>query len=498
MFLIPFTLMAQDSVVQNGYQIFKYPGGKKSSEGIMRNGQPDGYWKTYYENGKIKTEGNRLNFQLDSIWKFYDENGKLTLTISYKNGVYNGNRYSKLKDKIIVDHFDNGVKNGICKELYEDSILAKTIPFVDGLEDGIAKDYARDGRIVGMTKYRNGFVINQEFFNRFDQEGKKHGNWKEFYSNEELKLEGTYRNGLKNGYFKYYDEKGNLTSIEKYVDDILQRDPPELAQLEVRIDYYPDGKIKTVGSYKDSLAEGIRREYNQDGSISMAYQMHLGIIIGKGIIDEAGRRQGLWQDFYPEGNLLAIGNYVNGVKVGEWKYYHQNDTLEQIGSYDKNGYSTGKWFWYFDNGKIRRIENFFEGVYEGEMIEYDSKGFVIHQGKYVDGVQEGFWISTMNDYREEGEYLNGVKEGDWTFIFPGGQKYFEGRFIDDFPDGKHTWYNHNGTVSIVGIYVMGLKDGIWKFYDEEGKLSLTVTYKDGFEREYNSVKIVPELSIDGK
>lgn len=308
-------LSAQDSVIQNVYQIFKYPSGKISSEGIMRNGQPDGYWKTYYENGKLKTEGNRLNFQLDSTWKFYDETGKLNLIINYKKGVYHGYRYSHVKDRIVMDLFENGVKNGISKELFEDSVLAKTIPFVDGLEDGISMDYAKDGRIIGMTKYRNGFVVNQEYFNRFDGDGKKHGNWKEFFENGELKLEGTYRNGYKNGYFKYYDENGNLKSIEKYIDDILQKDPPELAQLEVRIDYYPDGKIKTVGSYKDSLAEGIRREYNTDGSIAMAYQMHQGIILGKGIIDEAGRRQGLWQDFYPEGNLLAIGNYVTELKL---------------------------------------------------------------------------------------------------------------------------------------------------------------------------------------
>lgn len=489
---------AQDSVVLNGYQVFKYPNGKISSEGNMRDGKPDGYWKTYYDDGILKTEGNRLDYQLDSIWKFYDPKGKLNLLITYKNGIYNGKRISLLKNRIIEDNFVNGIKQGISKEYFEDTILAKTTIFVDGLEDGISKNYARDGRIVSMTKYRNGFVVNQESFNRLDEDGKKQGLWKEFFPNDDVKTEGTYRNDIKHGYFKYYDLTGKLTNLEKYVDGILQHDPIELTQLEIRTDYYENGNIKTIGSYKDNLAEGVRREYTINGVISQAYMMHQGAIIGKGIIDEAGRKQGIWEDYYMEGNLLAKGNYVNGLKVGEWRYYHWNDTLEQIGNYDKNGYSTGNWKWYYDNGKLRRDENFFEGVSEGEMVEYDINGKVLYKGTYVEGVQESHWISQMNDYKEEGDYLNGVREGIWIYYYPGGQKYFEGKFMDDFPDGKHIWYNKNGTISTVGEYIVGLKDGVWKYYDEEGNLSLTITYQDGVEKEFNSVRLTPELTPNEK
>ena len=44
-------LTAQDSLVQNGYVTLKFPGGKKSGEGFMKEGKPEGLWKAYYETG---------------------------------------------------------------------------------------------------------------------------------------------------------------------------------------------------------------------------------------------------------------------------------------------------------------------------------------------------------------------------------------------------------------------------------------------------------------
>ena len=54
---IPPDLMAQEvqnTVNPDGYNVFYYPNGVKSSEGNFRNGKPDGYWKTYFENGVLK------------------------------------------------------------------------------------------------------------------------------------------------------------------------------------------------------------------------------------------------------------------------------------------------------------------------------------------------------------------------------------------------------------------------------------------------------------
>src|ERR1043166_4412866 len=87
--LFPYTLSAQDSTETKK---FYYSNGKVSSEGTMRNGKPDGYWKTYYETGILKAEGNRKNHELDSAWKFYSEDGPIAMEINYLKGKKNGYR----------------------------------------------------------------------------------------------------------------------------------------------------------------------------------------------------------------------------------------------------------------------------------------------------------------------------------------------------------------------------------------------------------------------
>ena len=84
----------------------------------MKDGKPNGYWKTFYENGVIKSEGNRRDLQLDSIWKFYSDSGKLNLSINYYQGKKNGFRTTFLKTETIEEYFKNDVKDSITYPLY--------------------------------------------------------------------------------------------------------------------------------------------------------------------------------------------------------------------------------------------------------------------------------------------------------------------------------------------------------------------------------------------
>ena len=91
------TLFACASVVaQTEYKVFRYANDSISSEGTLRDGKPDGYWKTYYENGQLKSEGDRKNFMLDGLWIFYSEEGDTTLAVNYRNDLKNGIRKTYL------------------------------------------------------------------------------------------------------------------------------------------------------------------------------------------------------------------------------------------------------------------------------------------------------------------------------------------------------------------------------------------------------------------
>ena len=491
--LIISQINAQNEIIPNGYNKFFHENGIVSSEGSMINGKPDGYWKTYNEVGMLISEGNRKNFLLDSLWKFYNKSGNLILEINYKNNKKNGIRRTYRKKEIIEENFVDDIKNGATNYFFQNGKLKRTVNFMDGLESGISKEYANDdGRVIILTTYKKGFVVEIERINKFDNNKLKQGNWKYFHKNGNLKLEGKYKNDLKNGYFKTYSEDGNLKSTEKYIDGVLQIDVVELVKLDVKTDYYDNGNVKVVATYKDDLPEGIRREYSEEGEIVSSYIFKHGIIIGKGIITEKGEKDSYWREFYDQGNLKAEGNYKNDIKTGEWKYYHKNGNLEQIGLFDDDGKPEGLWKWYYDSGEILREENFYRGLSDGLLTEYDEDGGIITKGEFIEGYEEGPWIYEMGDHREEGSYSDGYKSGIWKYFYNDGTLSFEGEFIDDLPNGKHTFYWDNGNIKDIGNYVMGIKEGDWKKNDYDGNMLIIIRFRNGIEKRYDGIKINTE------
>ena len=495
-----FVLPAQEDIKPNGYNIFYYDNGKKSSEGNMRDGKPDGYWKTYYPTGQIKTEGNRKNFQLDSIWKFYNEKGVLITSISYVNGRKEGLKKNYSPEGILLSEemYEKDLKHGLTKFYYKSGALKETIPFDKGREEGMAFEYDEEGNITRIIEYKFGFMKNQEIVNRKNSEGKRSGRWKEFYPSLAVKWECTYADGKKNGYYKEYDEKGQLLVVQKYFMDSLITDAPELAKLDIKTEYYSDGTKKYEGTFKDGKPEGIHNLYNQKGEIVKTRVFENGILEGEGVMDEAGRQQGPWVEYFADGSVRSKGEYKDGMRIGEWQFFHNNGKVEQKGKYDKRGRAQGTWKWYYPSGNLLREENYLDGTREGAMIEYSDSNTVITKGDYVDGLREGKWIYVLLDHKEEGEYKSGQQFGEWkAYYLSTGRIKWQGSFMDGNPDGKYKELTPDGKPLREGKYIVGKKEGDWKIYgydEETGALMylLVITYRDGKEIKWDNVLIRPE------
>ena len=490
---------AQDTVkVKNGFQKFYYKSGILSSEGMMRDGKPDGYWKSYYENGKIKSEGNRKNYELDSIWKFYKENGRLILDAEYRNGKKNGVKTTYLEKETIRENYRNDVKEGYARYYYPDGKLKMEVPFQNGLEWGFGKEYDPDGTIITLTEYKRGFVVDRMRINRKDKDNLKQGKWYTFYPNGNIHVEGTYKDDQKDGYFKEYAENGDLLSVEKYINGKKQLEAQEVKKLDLKNEYYPDGKIKSSGTFRNGLPEGIFREYNPTGQVIKSLVYSEGTVTGEGIIEDDGVRNGHWKDYYADGKLKAEGEYKDGKPAGEWKFFYDDGKLEQTGKYTNNGKYQGTWRWYFENEQLKREEEYTNGELDGMHTEYDENGRKVEEGEYADGQEEGPWFTTIGDYFERGIYKDGLKNGKWvTYNLVSSNsktdsiKLFSGSFVEDNPDGKHIYYWDNGKIKDEGMFIMGRKDGEWIKYEYDGTPFLVITYRNGVEIKYNGTKIKP-------
>ncbi len=489
---------SEDSLV---FKTFYFDGGTKSSEGHLKNGEPEGYWKSFYPNGQIKTEGNRQNFLLDGPWKFYSEEGNLTVEINYKEGLKHGPRKSYENGNIIrIDNFVEDNIEGLSKYFYPDGELKRDIPYVKDKKEGLGFEYDKSGRIVGLLNYKADVLTKRRKINQYDELGQKQSTWMSFYKNRALKVEGPFINDLKNGYWKYYTAKGSLIKVEKWIMGVLQENAEEVAKIEVIQKLNPKtGELAFKGSYRNGIEEGVHRIYDENGNVISSKIYENGIVLFEGIVDDQGRKQGPWKEFYPTGELKSKGDYKDNLKVRNWEYYFVNGKIEQKGSYLR-GRAEGEWFWYYENNQILRQEEYVDGMRDGPFVEYSDSGSVIAQGNYIEDLKDGEWIYQQNDYREVGKYFDGLRTGEWIHY----QKLdddeemviFKGNYENGLENGLHIYYFPNGKEKRRGKYVAGKKEGIWDYYKKNGKKLVSIEYAGGVEIKYNGEKISYGRKLD--
>lgn len=486
-------LAQQNDSVQ--YIKFYYPDSVVSSEGWMQNGNPNGYWKSYYPSGTIRTEGNRKDFLLDSIWKFYDVYGVVQSEITYQANIRHG--ISRVYSETEIEEYDyiNDTIKGIASIFSYSGHLLGTTPYENGKENGLAKRYDTLKRIIETIEYVDGYIVRKEYVNRINQNGMKQGLWKFFWDNDNLKLEGYYQNDKKNGYFKYYDEEGKFLRIEKWENDILIEDAIETKHLDRKVDYHPNGKIRTVAYFYKGVPDGVRREYSPEGEVIKSYILRNGILMGEGIVDDNGKKQGDWKEFYETGKLRAKGKYTNSKPVGKWIYYFEEGGIEITGTYSRKGEKDGEWIWYYPDKSILSIENYADGLLDGEYFSLTMEGDTLEHGSYLEGLEDGRWMYVNDSVLVEGSYISGKREGVWKTSYPNGKTKRWESYYDDELDGKSIYYWENSVKKAEYIYVNGLLNGNAYQYDTEGNILFTTTYRMGLEIRYEGVKVTPEIDI---
>ena len=504
----------------NGYNIFKYDNGAKSSEGTMRDGKADGYWKNYYKNGNLKIEGNRKDFQLDSVWKFYSEKGKITKSVNYLEGKKNGFTLSFDTNEHVItkENFVNDIKQGNSFVYYKSGKTKQLTPYVKGKPDGYAYEYSEDSLIISIMKYQGGILASVDRLNRKDENGKKQGIFKEFYEDGKLKEEKKYKDDVIDGYVKTYDKKGNLSSTEKFSNGKIVKNAPELAKLDVYKDYYDDGTMKYEGGYINGMPVGTHYHYKQKymcDSLPVARDDTSDVMIKKyvcrnravpdsamtflegiktdyGAVDSMRNKVGIWTEYHNSGEFRGKGLYANDKRIGEWIFYYPNKQVEQKGKYDKKGRAQGVWKWFYENGALMREENYIDNKREGAMTEFTEDGKIITKGEFIDDMQEGLWIYETPEYKEIGKYVNDKPDSLWKrYYMPKEKLRYEGNFLNGDEDGIHTWYYENGKKSTQGLYSGGMRQKDWKFFDEYNINYLTITYENDIEIKFQGQKITP-------
>ncbi len=489
--------------LRDGYHEFKYPNGTLSSVGFIKNGKPEGLWKSYYVTGIIKSEGKRKNFLLDSVWVFYDQSGDTLEKINYLYGKRNGWYFRYKKDPAnglylwSKELYAGDKKEGTAFLYFPDGKLQQTITYSEGRKEGLSKEFDKSGNIISLLEYNKDYLITRERINRIDPEGFKQGEWKDFYENGSIKTEKTFRNDQLHGYYKEYDSRGKLVITMLYDNGAIVKsrveDEPDI---EITNRYDDGGKLIYSGPFRNTVPVGVHREFGSDGKVTNSFIYNdNGLLLSEGIVDEAGNRNGKWKDMFADGKVRAEGQFTNNRRSGVWKFYNGSGKVEQTGSYN-NDRPDGLWKWYYETGALLREEEYFQGQRDGTFIEYSPSGEIISQGLYTDGERNGDWKYRAGDNTEEGKYIVGLRDGTWKSYYPDGSLRFKGNYIQGNPDGTHMYYYEEGKTKEGQFYRNGIREKTWTKYDEAGNQLLTIGYKNDVEVNINGVKInLPESDI---
>ena len=504
-----FSLRGQDQVQTEDStftQIF-YPNGQVSSEGVMKNGKPDGFWRTYYVTGVIKSEGKRTNFLLDSLWNFYNQAGELTQQISYQLGEKSGYSLSYTYNNptnpgqatlLSQELFVRGKREGNSFYYHPTGELKLIVNYSEGKKQGLSREFTRDSTLITVLTYKDNYVVDRERINRLDPEGNKQGTHREYYENGRIKKEENYLDNQLHGYYREFDGNGDLLTAIRYErGQIMEEFDEDIRELlDMKSTFDEQGRLVFTGGYKEGVPIGIHRFYDTAGVVENAYLYNeLGQKISEGIIDDQGRRLGPWKDFYPSGEVRASGTYVNNQRSGTWTYTFRQGGTEQKGRFER-GRFRGSWNWYYPDGNVWREESYFNGREDGMFIEYDTQGNILAQGEYINGEREGEWVYQVGDHVEKGSYVIGLREGTWKYYYQDGTLKYEGYYSQGNPDRRHKYYYPNGGLKEEQYYSMGIREKTWKKYDTEGNLEMTIAYRNNEEQRINGIRIkLPESDV---
>lgn len=366
--IVPFTKGKQDGTAYEfsqdstivGISIFK-AGILQSFERINQkdeNNKKQGIWKEFYPDYQVKKEMRFNDDSLDGYVKEFDKKGSLLSTRKYDNGrrilkapeianveVYKENyddgtlkyegvysdgvaigthyRYKKREQCDSLPFLKNDTSNIyeyklVCHfmpvpdsafEYFDGTVIAKGA--VDSLRNriGIWNEYHHTGEFRGKGMYKDGNRVGEwEFYyasgkleqkGKYDKKGRTQGAWKWYYENGKLMREENYVNGKHEGEFRDYDENGKVTLQGNFVDD----------KKEGRW-LYETPEYLEFGNYTNDQPDSVWKSYYMPGKVKR-YE-------GK---FEAGEPVGIHTFNYPNGSRVFIGNYISGMKDGDWKYY---------------------------------------------------------------------------------------------------------------------------------------------------------------------------------
>ncbi|WP_415370778.1 hypothetical protein [Patiriisocius sp. Uisw_047] len=352
-----------------------------------------------------------------------------------------------------IKNYDNTIEHGSFIEYYQDGTLSEKGTMKNGELEGEYWSYNKKGQLDDYATYKNGY---------------KDGPFQTFWGTGELKEEGTYKSvyffdgkydeTIRTGVYKAYLPNGVIViseklGINKYNEEIA-------IGKAIRNNYYATDDpykfiLKEESNLLDGKYHGVSKEYYENGQLKR---------IGEFI---KGEEVGIHKAYYDNGQLKSNTTFLDGNEIGLYEEYLENGSPSEKGNNGEVGNWTTYWN-YYSNGQLKKYYTKEEYIgFTGHYESYYENGKLKEKGEYKDNDKEGEWsfYYENGELKEKGAYKDDYKDGEWSFYFSNGQlekKYTEDNSSDY--NGNYVEYYENGELRFKGEFVDDEKEGEWYQY----------------------------------
>ncbi|MGL4363810.1 MAG: toxin-antitoxin system YwqK family antitoxin [Bacteroidales bacterium] len=197
---------------------------------LDERGLKQGFWQKKYPNGKIAYRAQFFDNKPKGLLVRYHENGKKMALIDYfDDGTAFAQLFSAKGDLVAQgNYWSENKKHGTWK-YFSNTKLIREENYKYGLLDGALILYFSNGNVYERKRYLEGIQIgvyeqinelgNMVFEIQFAQ-GQPHGRARYYYDNNQCRIDGHYKEGLRSGVWIYYKPNGEVERHTTYIEGV--------------------------------------------------------------------------------------------------------------------------------------------------------------------------------------------------------------------------------------------------------------------------------------
>ena len=188
--------------------------------------------------------------------------------------------------------------------------------------------------------------------NHTDEMNRKQGKWVVFDDMGTKKYEGQFKDNIPFGTFKYFYGDGKQKAVSVFSNNGVTTHTKT---------FHHDGNLMAEGKYVDQKKDSIWHYYSQYDGILLSEEIY-----------ENKIKKGVWRTFYPEQKVAEEMSYFADQKHGPWVQYYTDGSIKMKGQYKNDGkietkgvYSNslkeGIWQTFDEEGELLKEETYSKG-----------------------------------------------------------------------------------------------------------------------------------------